>query len=112
MIDYERYLLGPIYDRLGVDARLATTNVEVDVRVLDDTRGIVIDTGGPIGVGSIRPAVSIRQSELDTNRILPADLKDGRLTLNGKNWLIKTQRPKPGARAEIQLILIDEEPDV
>jgi len=117
-IDYPSLLFDPIYQTMGVPARLTpqSTGVGVDVTVLDDTSGAVVISGS-LGIQTIKPAASIRGTELVANDLLPKDLAGplARLTLRPGDpgevtWRIESYALKPSPSGEmageIQLVLI------
>lgn len=63
---------------------------------------------GP-SIATIRPAATVRTSELAEKGVAVADLADAALTLNGKNWTVVSHHylptPKGEAQAQIRLIL-------
>jgi hypothetical protein len=107
MIDFGTLLLDPIYDSLGVEASLEASGT-VTLTVLDETQGVMLDTGTSLQFGAAKPAARVRLSELATNGIIRDDLKGSAISFNGKDWTIVATQPKPtpDGSGELYLILV------
>jgi hypothetical protein len=110
VIDYESLLYAPIYDLntgFGVLANLDLgTSGQFTLTVLDDTQGIMLDEGNGLSIGTIKPAATVRISELAANSLTRASLKQGAISFNNGNWIIVATQPKPLSGAgELYLIL-------
>ncbi|TIL34316.1 hypothetical protein [Mesorhizobium sp.] len=108
LIDFDALLFGPVYTVLGETARLTVKDgFPQDLSAIDETAGVeVLD--GP-SISTIRPAATVRSSELAEKGIAVADLPGAALTLNGKDWTVVAHQylptPKGETQAEIRLIL-------
>lgn len=105
--DFNSALLDPIYDALGVSARLICSDAAVDVTVMDKTEGVTILTGGQFKTEEILPVAAVRLSELTDNGLKYSDISDGQLlmgvdTENAQTWRITSTRHE---RGEAWLIL-------
>jgi hypothetical protein len=117
MIDFSSAVLDPIYLAIGVPAIVTpgATSTPVDMTAMDMTSGVVV-TEGKLGLQAIKPACSLRVSELTANGLVPSDLSAGgagTVTLypgaaNEVTWRIESYSPKssPSGPGEVQLILI------
>jgi hypothetical protein len=120
MIDLGALLYDPLYDTLGVPAVITpgASAAAIEVTVIDRTAGVEVGSaveffgaggrsGSGITVGTVRPAVAVRASELAAKNITTDDLVEGSVILSGKIWRIKTHAPHPPG--EIYLFLLDED---
>ncbi len=89
MIDFDALVLGPVYDAFGEPAVLTLASASHDVTVIDHTQGVEVEDGG-IGLQTIRSAVDLRRSALQTLGITVADLVGGELVLGGATWRVKS----------------------
>jgi hypothetical protein len=102
-------LYGPQYAILGDDAQILLDDglTTYPIRAIDKTTGIAV--GGTIDVPTIVPAACIYYPDLVALDLVPDQLVDAELTLNGKTWRIDATRPAPGmsgeASGELWLIL-------
>ncbi|WP_409188448.1 hypothetical protein [Bradyrhizobium sp. RDM4] len=109
-LEFNAMLLDPIYDAIGVPARIILTSGRiVDVTVVDNTDGITINEGQFV-LETIRPVLAVRQAELASNSIAPAEISDGQVVMDRgsateKTWRIKVIKQNTG---ELQLVLLDE----
>ena len=110
MTDYESLLYAPIYDThigFGVAAQLDLGTVgQFTLTVLDDTQGIMLDEGNGLSIGTVKPAATVRMSELATNSLTRAALKQGSIGFNNGNWTIIATQPKPNPKGDGELYLI------
>jgi hypothetical protein len=104
VIDFDALLLQPAYSVFAEPAVLTIGAAAYDIAVIDGTRGVAVEEGGPIAVESIRPIVDVRRRELDQKGIVVVDLIDAELVLAGQTWRIKT--PLELNREELRLILM------
>jgi hypothetical protein len=101
---------------LGTPALLtpSTDADELAITVIDETAGAVI-TSGDFGIQTIKPAVSVRASELTAAGLIPSDLSGGSIILRPntpqqRTWRIEGYLLKPtpsGTLAgEVQITLL------
>jgi hypothetical protein len=109
-VDFDALLLRPAYSVFAEPAVLTIGSAIHDIDVIDGTRGVAVEEGGPIGVETIRPVVDVRRRVLADKGIGVADLIDAELVLAGQTWRIKA--PLELNRDELRLILIAEDADV
>ena len=110
MIDFDALLLRPAYRVFAEPAQLTIGSTVHQIDVIDGTRGIAVEEGGPIAVETIRPVADVRRSQLTQKGIVVADLIDAEIVLAGQSWRIKT--PVELNRDEVRLILMAEDADV
>jgi predicted metal-dependent TIM-barrel fold hydrolase len=108
-------MLDNIYtSEIGVDATLTpgSGSEALTVRIIDKTRGMEFVNDSNTGVMSISPAATIRMSTLEAEGLTRADLDDGVVTINSKDWRIKSHVLKPNPdgelKGEVVMILSDE----
>jgi len=89
MIDFDTLVLGPVYDAFGEPAVLTVGAASYDLTVIDHTQGVEVEDSG-VGVQTIRPAMDLRRSALQTLGIAVADLVGGELVLGGATWRVKS----------------------
>ena len=104
MIDFDALLTGPAYRVFGEPAMLTIGSVTYEIEVIDGTRGVAVEEGGPIAVETIRPVADVRRSQLAQKGIAIADLIDAELVLAGQTWRIKA--PLEPHREDVRLILM------
>lgn len=108
-LDWQSQLLDPIYDVIGVSARITTASTVKDVTVLDKTAGVALAAADNIEIQSIKPAAIVRMSELSANGLSREALDGAQLALNGSSWTIKSTQPRPSpdgeAKGELYLFL-------
>src|SRR3954467_4281628 len=107
MIDFDALLLGPAYRVFAEPAQLTIGSTIHQIDVIDGTRGVAVEEGGPIAVETIRPVADVGGSQLRLKGIVVADLIDAEIVLAGQNWRIKA--PLELNRDELRLILIAED---
>ena len=105
MIDFDALVLGPVYDAFGEPAVLTLASASYGVTVIDHTVGVEVEDGG-IGLQTIRPAVDLRRSALQTLGIAVADLVGGALVLGGATWRVKSVIEN---RLELRLIVMQDQ---
>ena len=110
MIDFDALLLRPAYRVFAEPAQLTIGSTVHQIDVIDGTRGIAVEEGGPIAVETVRPVADVRRSQLTQKGIVVADLIDAEIVLAGQSWRIKT--PLELSRDEVRLILMAEDADV
>ncbi|RWO35922.1 MAG: hypothetical protein EOS11_33320 [Mesorhizobium sp.] len=110
LVDFDALLFDPVHTVLGEAATLTlddTAGTTVELSALDETSGVEVLEGPSIS--TIRPAATVRTSELAEKGIAVADLQDAALTLNGKDWTVVSHHylptPKGEAQAQIRLVL-------
>lgn len=122
MIDWDVALFKPVADTFGVDATLVTADGEppLSIKVLDMTGGAITGliggtvNGRDIAMDTIRPSADVRAAALEEYGLTAGDVVDARLTMNGKDWIVKSFIPLPSPngedRGEYRLVL--EEADI
>ncbi|RWD05497.1 MAG: hypothetical protein EOS57_25650 [Mesorhizobium sp.] len=110
LVDFNTLLFDPVYTVLGEAATLTlddTAGTTADLSAIDETAGVEVLEGPSIA--TIRPAATVRTSELAEKGIAVADLANAALTLNGKDWTVISHHylptPKGEVQAQIRLIL-------
>lgn len=103
MIDWDP-LYDAIYGLMGVSATLAGASITA----IDETRGVDV-SNDPI-VQTVKPAARVRMSDLTANNLTTADLKDSGLTINGREWRVKSfvELPNKSGDSQVRLILLSE----
>lgn len=104
MIDFDALVFGPVYSTFGQPAVLTLGRSSYDLVVIDNTKGVVVDEAGSIGVQTIRPAADVRRSTLAKLGLAARDLVDGEVEFGDAAWRIKTVLENAD---EIRLILIE-----
>jgi hypothetical protein len=110
-IDWDGILFAPVAAVLGVPATL----------VLDDTAGTTVElaavhdmtagamTGRDVHLDTVRPAADVRMVELAEAYVAVVALEGATLTMNGKDWTVKSFLPLPAptgeGTGEVRLIL-------
>jgi hypothetical protein len=110
MIDFDALVFAPVYDTFAQPATLTIGTTVHVVDVIDGTRGVAVEEGGPIAVETIRPVADVRMRQLAEKGIAVADLVDAELVLAEQIWRIKT--PLELRRDELRLILMADDADV
>jgi hypothetical protein len=110
VIDFDALVFGPVYGTFAQPATLTIGSAVHIIDVIDGTRGVAVEEGGPIAVETIRPVADVRMRQLADKGIAVADLIDAELLLAGETWRIKA--PLELRRDELRLILMAEDADV
>lgn len=110
-LNYTNILYEPIYNALGVQVEIACLfGAKYTLTAIDKTSGVEIGNSS-VDVGTVRPVMALRASELKDLGLRPQDLEEGIATLNGREWTIKTTilRPSPNGEndGEIYAVLMD-----
>jgi hypothetical protein len=79
MIDFDALLFGPAYRVFAEPAVLKIGAATYQLDVIDGTRGIPVEEGGPIAVETVRPVVDVRRSQLAQRGIAVSRLIDAEL---------------------------------
>jgi hypothetical protein len=117
MTIWQTSLLDPIYaSPIAVNATIVrTTGERHTIRAIDETEGVSLPgPGALVEMQTQRPAAVCRLGELNAKGI--TDLKEffwqGKLTINGRTWRIKSFQPRPTQEGpgEIIMFLADPEP--
>ncbi|RWQ12337.1 hypothetical protein [Mesorhizobium sp.] len=110
LVDFDVLLYDPNYTVFGEPAVLTlddTAGTTADLTAIDETAGVEVLENASIS--TIRPAATVRTSELTEKGVAVAELANASLTLNGKNWIVISHHylpsPKGETQAEIRLIL-------
>lgn len=106
-------LLTPIYNVLASTTTYILTDAStVDLQTIDKTSGVEV-AEGTLEVQTVRPAAIIRMKELTDAGLVPEDLLDAVLSLNGVSWEVKSYYPKPSPNGEADgelYVLLQEAP--
>lgn len=88
-----------IYDALGVAAVLTPIGLGIaaDLTVIDKTTGVEVTEGG---VTTVRPACTVRSSDLAAESVAPEHLDGSAITFNGRIWRIEARMPRPAPTGE------------
>jgi hypothetical protein len=106
MIDYDAFY-APLYAAFGVSAVLDLgTSGTFTLTVIDKTEGVMIEEGNNISIATVKPAAMVRMSELVSNNLTRAGLKQAPISFNGKSWVIVATQPKPNPAGDGELYLI------
>lgn len=109
LIDYQKLLLDPIYNTLGVTAALtlADSTVIMGLTVIDKTAGVQLGDHDA-QLDTLEPACCVRHATLTTLGLVPVDLEGGSIEFNGSRWKIKAypKRPVPSGARKGELLLI------
>ncbi|MCW2854366.1 MAG: hypothetical protein JWM84_4030 [Nocardioides sp.] len=114
MVDFSSLLYGPVYATLGAPALLTLVEGEPGILVtaIDKTSGVEVAGGGSFDVLTIKPAAAVRSRELAALGVALADLDESTLSLNGREWRVRSHMLKPSPQGElageVYLILADE----
>lgn len=99
MIDFDPLLFQSLYHVFGVDAQLELGTQLYALRVIDQTAGVAVEwRDGDGSVQSLRPAASVRASELDEAGLTKDALRGGLLTINGRDWRVHAVQERPTHR--------------
>lgn len=96
-----------LYDALAYDATLETTP-QIALKVLDSLAGIEITDG--VGMSTVKPALGVRISELDSHGLTLIDVINEDISYGGLTYRIRDARqmPTPGANSgQAWLILVE-----
>jgi hypothetical protein len=94
-IDWDELLYDPLYANFGTTALLTPlAGASVSVQAIDQTRGMEIQSG--IDLPVIRPACTVRRSEMDAANLTEREMLGGAVTMNGNVWTIADVRARPG----------------
>jgi hypothetical protein len=106
MIDYDALVLDPVYQTFGELAVLSIKSSSYDVVVIDNTKGVSVEDGSIAGMHTIRPAVDVRRSALDSHGIDAVQLAGGQIVFATTSWRIKSVVENG---LELQLIVMQDE---
>jgi hypothetical protein len=93
---------------LAVEAELSVgegTDETVTVMVIDKREGVEVDIGDGT-MNALRPAVTVRLSELADNEIETTSLRGGTLAIGGVTFGIASYHPRPGPAGHPGEVLI------
>ena len=106
-ISFAKLLYRPIFDRMGVAAKLVLATGTFDAMpngtpliALDKTVGVALPTGGGIILETVTPIAEFMVEDLTAIGVSKDDVDEGEVTLNGKTWTIKTHRMNPSHSGE------------
>lgn len=95
MVDYNALLLNPTYLALGVCATITPKNGFVfEVTAIDRTAGVEVNDQN-VGMMTVRPAATVRMSDLNRVNLKREDLRNAKLVMNGKTWRVENTLPRP-----------------
>lgn len=99
MIAFDPSLFAPLYAAFGVEAQLARGAELYRLRVIDQTAGVAVEwRDGDGALQTLRPAASVRASELEANGLAPQALRGAILTVNGRVWRVHAVQERPTHR--------------
>jgi hypothetical protein len=101
-MDYQSLLYDPIYDVIGVEARLvaAPGHPPVTVTVIDKTAGLPLVGDGGMEIETVRPAAMVRVAELIARGLCREAIDGGTVAFSCKCWKIESSRPAPSPKGE------------
>jgi hypothetical protein len=112
MIDWDALLFAPVSATFGVDVTFILADdpspFPLSLRVLDMTggasTGLIGGTvnGRDMAMDTIRPAADVRAAALTANGVTVSDLLRSTLTMNGRDWIVKSFIPLPAPNGEGQ----------
>lgn len=102
LIDFDLLIFGPMHTVFGEEAILtiACGSPPVTLSAIDETAGVEVLEGPSIS--TIRPAATVRSTELAEKGIVVSDLPGSALTLNGKDWTVVSHHYLPTPKGEVQ----------
>jgi hypothetical protein len=109
-IDIAALVIDPVFERLGSPCTLThpTTGASITVSVIDAVDGVMI---GDIPVSSTKPAICVRQSELNAYGFWSNQLIDSDCVYRGHTYRIRdaSENPAPnvGRDALVNLIIVE-----
>jgi hypothetical protein len=96
MIAFDPLLLEPLYRAFGVGAQLELGAELYQLRVIDQTAGVAVEwREGDGALQTLKPAASVRASELAANGLAAEALRGGTITINGRDWLVHATQSRP-----------------
>jgi len=110
-IDWDGLLYGPAAAVLGVTATFVLDDTDGTTFDLDDVHDMTAGatTGRDVQLDTIRPAADVRAVALAAAGVTAEDLIEATLTMNGKDWTVKSMLPLPAptgeGQGEVRLIL-------
>lgn len=104
MIDFDALVLRPAYQVFAEPAVVKIGTISYAMNVIDGTRGVAVEEGGPMAVQTIRPVVDVRRTQLSQRGIALSQLNDAEITLAGETWRVKALLELN--RLEVRLILM------
>ena len=100
MIDYSALLYDPVYNVLGVSAKLTAAMAGiVMITVIDDTRAKSL-TDGSLETRSIGPGAFARVPELTALGVDRSDYDGSALAFNGRTWIIRSHEMRGSPNGE------------
>lgn len=107
-LDFSSLALDPIYALKGVPAQfISAEGKRADLTVCDVTAGMAV--ADKTLVETVKPAATVRATELAAAGLTRADLGKGRITFNGATWRIESAHvlagPNGVGSGEYQLVL-------
>lgn len=107
-ISFAGLLYRPIFDRLGVPAKLVLGSGIFDtmpdgtpLAALDKTIGIALSTGSGIVLETVTPVAEFMMEDLAAIGVSKDDLDTGEIILNDKTWTIIAHRMNPSHSGEM-----------
>jgi hypothetical protein len=110
-IDFQSLCVDPVFGVLGVLASLEdprNVGVLIDLTVIDAN---ISDTIGDIAVATTRPALCVRQAELQALGLTDEIMIDARINYLGKRYRIRDAKPQPvpgvGLNGLVHLVIVE-----
>ena len=98
--NFSAVLLAPIYASLGTTTTYLLSDMsEIELVTIDKTTGIEV-AEGTLDVQTIKPAATVRATDLVEIGITAADLQDAVLELGGREWEVSSYLFKPSPNGE------------
>lgn len=105
-ISFAALLYRPIFDRLGVSAKLTLVKGVFDIVALDKTVGASVVQNGGITIETMKPQAELMMVDLTALGLTQSDLEDGTITMfppgadtsdtaNGKTWHVTSYKLNP-----------------
>lgn len=100
-MDYGATLYGPVWTVFAVAAHVDLgSQGEFDIKVIDKTAGVPVAEAGDASIQRIVPAAAMKATDLVALDVSVADLDDGTLTMNGKDWIMTSHALVPAPTGE------------
>jgi hypothetical protein len=106
-INFATMLYRPIFDRLGIVAKLVLATGTFDTMpngtpliALDKTMGVPLSVGSGTILETVVPVVEFMMMDLTALGVSKGDLDGGEVTVNGKTWNVVSHRMNPSHSGE------------
>lgn len=108
-ISFADLLYRPIYDRMGVAAKLTLKTGEVfdtmpngsPLVALDKTSGIALPQDGGIIIETVTPIAEFMMADLAALGVSKNQVDEGEIQLNGRTWAIISHKMNPSHTGEL-----------